>query len=352
IQVSYSSIPTPQGAQIADITHYVTPPTFDPSKAPPNLSICYTVKQTLATGVDLTLVIKNSSGTTIFSKIQTAVAKGSSCEPWNGLVNGVSVGAGTYQYAFYSVGQLIGSGTFYVTIAPTQPAPVITDLGPNLSTFNPYTQTTTFSYQLTQDAKVHFAIKDSSGTIVRHLQMKGTTNNGFANGTNSVPWDGKNDAPLSQILADGTYTYLIEAENANGQAQSKIGNITISTFGITSVSADPNPFNPELQPTTNLKFTLNQGAYVTITVSNALNNTFVKTIVSNQFYGAGSPFASWNGTDSTNTWVQTGIYNFKVDASLTPGGPVSYSATGNVQVNRTVVVTQNILDVSNIFANP
>ncbi|MCL1827356.1 MAG: T9SS type A sorting domain-containing protein, partial [Candidatus Cloacimonetes bacterium] len=82
----------------------------------------------------------------------------------------------------------------------------------------------------------------------------------------------------------------------------------------------PNPFNPE----TTISFNLARAQQVEISVYN-IKGQFVKTIAKEQF-GAGINKVTWNGTDSQNRQVSSGIYFYK------------FNTPDHIQVNKMLLV--------------
>ncbi|MDD3581819.1 MAG: flagellar hook capping FlgD N-terminal domain-containing protein [Desulfobacca sp.] len=67
------------------------------------------------------------------------------------------------------------------------------------------------SFNLAADAqKVQVTIYDASGNVVRNLSLESLTS-----GNHSLDWDGKNNN--GETVSDGTYTFAIAAQDAEGQ---------------------------------------------------------------------------------------------------------------------------------------
>lgn len=69
----------------------------------------------------------------------------------------------------------------------------------------------------------------------------------------------------------------------------------------------PNPFNPS----TTIRFGLNQDNYVSLKIYNALGQE-VATLV-NEFRNAGYHDVVWNGTDNSGNQVTSGIYFYRLN---------------------------------------
>ncbi len=74
-----------------------------------------------------------------------------------------------------------------------------------------------------------------------------------------------------------------------------------------SITNYPNPFNPS----TNISFNIKEDTDVEITIYN-IKGQKVKTLVDRKF-GQGQHKVEWNGTDSANKSVGSGVYFYKVD---------------------------------------
>ncbi|MEK7523686.1 MAG: hypothetical protein AAB588_01520, partial [Patescibacteria group bacterium] len=354
IAVSYSTTPPPP------VSPFITTHNANPAFIVQGQSsvISYTLGKNVT---NFRLSVRNQSGTineTLMSS--PSQVAGSYTQTWSGrFQNGVAVAdPGTYVYMFEATNEIPVAGSIVVN-TQGQAAAIITDLGPTPSPFDPLTAGTVFRYQLTQDSRVDITIL-SGLTTVKHLLVAGFSNNGFSAGTNNtgvnnVPsWDGRNDG--GTILANGTYTYVIAATNANGPAQPKSGSVTLGStvptpLDVNTPTADPNPFNPDTQLNLQLKFNLNLNAYVTVTVTRQDTGAFVKTLTTNQFFNAGTNLSvPWSATDMNNSTVPAGVYNFRVDAGLNPN-QIQDTTTGSLTINRGGVQS-GALDITNIYADP
>jgi flagellar hook assembly protein FlgD len=100
----------------------------------------------------------------------------------------------------------------------TQP-PVISDVSVSLNPFSVTTQgSTTLSYTLSESATATVLVLDANGNVVKSLlgPVAETGSN------QSVAWDGTDDS--GNIVADGTYTFRIDAVDA-------AGNSAVTQFG-------------------------------------------------------------------------------------------------------------------------
>ena len=72
----------------------------------------------------------------------------------------------------------------------------------------------------------------------------------------------------------------------------------------------PNPFNP----VTTLRYTVPEKEIVNISVYD-MRGKLVKTLV-NSFQSSGKKTVHWNGTDSRDNTVSTGVYLYKINAGI------------------------------------
>lgn len=270
------------------------------------------------------------------------------------------VPAGTYTFKVYGTSTVSGAGsdseinTVTVTRTPVQNNPVITDFGPTPGTFDPQRgESTTLRYQLNQNGTASVAIFSGTTTLPSMTVRQFGALNMTAGVTNQTVWDGKN--ANGQILPEGTYTYQIAAANQSGlAAQAKTGTIVVDYVNVSPILdlynayANPASFNADTQ-TTQLTWSMNQPASVTVKVRRSSDNTTVKTLAFNQSMSAGTNLSlSWNGTDDNGAFVPAGSYYFTVDGTSTTYGNDSVTSSA-FTVTRS---TQNVLDVYNAFANP
>ncbi len=84
---------------------------------------------------------------------------------------------------------------------------------------------TTIRYVLEKDAKVTISIYDLLGQLVRRIEIpKGTPEKGVQ-GTNKVPWNGKNKR--GRVVANGGYYCVVEADAGTGKHMRKVRKIMV-----------------------------------------------------------------------------------------------------------------------------
>lgn len=317
----------------------VSPSTFNPENQSTNLS--FSLNRSAIT----TITITNSNGS--FVKTLTAnhsYGSGSKNITWNGTdSNGNLVASGTYNFRIEARNSTYGSdsatASVYVTrngynnSSSSSSSMDVYNLTVNPSTFNPETQSTTFSFYLNRQASTTITVTNSNGSFVKTL----VSNQSYGSGSTSINWNGTDSN--GSLVASGTYNLRVDATNSTYGSDSATATIYVSRNGSSSssttdvynLSATPNTFNPGIQSTT-LSFSLNQQSTVTVTVTNS-NGSFVKTLVSNQSYISGPTSIIWNGTDSNGALVNSGTYNFRVDAT-------NYTVNGSDSETTTVYVTR------------
>ncbi|MBA7527475.1 hypothetical protein ES705_19651 [subsurface metagenome] len=86
-------------------------------------------------------------------------------------------------------------------------------------------QETTIIYDLEENAKVTISIYDLLGQLVRRIEIpKGTPERG-EQGTNKVPWNGKNER--GRVVANGGYYCVVEADTETGKHMKKARKIMV-----------------------------------------------------------------------------------------------------------------------------
>jgi hypothetical protein len=113
------------------------------------------------------------------------------------------------------------------------------------------------------------------------------------------------------IQAGETYRYKLESVSVNGFVNEEM--IIESTAPVPAEFAVfdnyPNPFNP----TTNIKFRLNEALKVRLAVYD-IQGRLINTLVDQTEYKAGEYIVQWNGRDIQGNTVATGMYFFRLNA--------------------------------------
>jgi hypothetical protein len=86
--------------------------------------------------------------------------------------------------------------------------------------------------------------------------------------------------------------------------------------------AGPNPFDPKVDESTNIRVTLNVSAYVTVKIYD-MGGDLVTTLRSNTRMEAGPTYVGWNGTTEGGTTVANGVYLAHIEVTGVGGGNAS-----------------------------
>lgn len=140
------------------------------------------------------------------------------------------------------------------------------------------------------------------------------------NGTGSniiAQWDGKNYTGTWQ--PNGLYKVLLQATDSVGRTVSSELVITIDTIKpvISNIGFTPSTFSPNgdgIDDTTNLKFTLSEGALVTVYIYESSGGSLVRELYREPWYIT-NPIdinMRWDGLSGTGVAVAPGSYIFKI----------------------------------------
>lgn len=322
---------------------YVTPTSFNPSNNETVKIYWYITNGDVASmEIEIFNGLKTQGGTKVMDLIgPNPVANVPNPVVWTGVNNNAQiVPNGTYYY-YVTVWNSAGSDEWAAPITVTGggnnncTTPALSDDKVVPGTFDPNSQSTTFSYDLNTEADVWVTIKNGSNQTVRQLYKHET------NGGNDLPqvWDGRNSS--NQIVAEGTYSYSVFASNTCGN-DTETGTVTVDYVGGgnsgtapvigSSVGNDsddyasPNPFDPNTQ-TTNIFYSLNTEADVWISIKDPSTNQTVEQVYQHQT--AGNRSQVWDGKNASNAPFPEKVYNYEIFASNSSG---SNTETGTVEV--------------------
>lgn len=285
----------------------VSPDTIKPdSEASGSCNISFT----LSAEAVVTAGIYNSSNALVKTLLNGTAAKGSKALTWDGKNGaGAMVGKGIYIYRI-NARDFTGTQTSTVrgTITVDFDLPTVTI---NSISSNPFeslgNNEVTVSYILSKKASVWAEIFSSSGSLVKRLGAAESK----LSGVNTAAWDGKDSQ--GALAKDGAYTikitasdFLVQQSSANG-----IINIAHTVPTITSVGDSPDPFKPGAAVSI-IKYTLSKDASVSIQLYNE-NKNLVKTLL-NATQKAGDSSITWDGKNSSGTYVPAGTYTYTIDA--------------------------------------
>lgn len=267
---------------------------------------------------------------------------------WSGSeINGVYM---IKVISFNSVGTAVDYDEVAVTVAnstsvPAITAPVISGLSITPSTFNARNgETANIDFSVNKTAYLTVTIYDGS-TVVRKFINYDDVANSYSAGSRRVIWDGKSNAGL--YVNDGVYTVRVSASNALGAdvetTSVTVANSTPATTApvISGLSATPNTFDAKDGETTNIDFSINNPANLTVTVRDG--STIIRRFANYDasiFYAVGSQRVTWNGKNDAGFYVNDGVYTVSVAANNGGGSDVE---TTSVTVG-TTVVNQGVID--------
>lgn len=309
---------TPQPVDV--ITNdYAYPQQFDPRLE--YTKIYFTLTEAVE---DLTVSVEKNGSHVVTLISNQSKSSGTYYVTWNGRdKNNVIVGEGEYRYIITAKGGF-GTDTEYGYIASsygsaTGISPDITGDYASPSTFDPQTEDTYVRYTLNTNADITVEIYDGAllvDILTDHVEK--------SSGSYSVRWDGR-DLNGDMVTPD-TYTYVIFAENAWGDDMEE-GSVTVDydevdpvvTPNITNAYASPKKFDPSEGEDTDITYTLNTCAYVTVKVYKKSDGAYVTTLEEVDYQCAGTHSVSWDGRDSGNDIVENGDYDIKVSANNSKG---------------------------------
>ncbi len=319
------------------------------------------------------LVINDASGREIaIIRTSNYLPAGSYADVWNGRrdYSNTAVTPGTYFYDFSGAYQQTVTGRVYVEAARNNlVAPVITSVSATPTTIY-QNQSSAIRYEVNQSARAEVAIY-KNGVFIKQLVSPTQYNNVSAYTVNQTTWYADNS--YGNRVEPGTYTYIIQARNANGIAASRSGSITVlagnsgnnqnpdnsPAMNVSGVTADPSTLDTSVRNSTDIRFTLNQNAYVTVRIENS-DGTLVRKLADQAYYSSGVRYVTWYGVDSNGYRAANGNYvivvtaqsanngtsdNERSSVGLTSNGYVPPPANnGNMPVN--------YLNVTNVTASP
>ena len=328
-QATLSADPA-SGPIIVNNSPAITAASDSPDPFSPTGSNVCTIKYTLPKTMNLTLKIYNNSNNIVKTLVDGTANSGINTATWNGKnESGTIVSSGVYIYKINGVdsagmtaNEIIGT----ITVDLTAPVISAADVSPN-----PFAPTgdnsAAITYTLSESAQTTITIYNSSNSLIRTIQSSAAK----PSGSNTVTWDGKNSA--GDIVQDGTYSVKITAVDKVGLSATPMTiNFMVKQAypSITSVSASPNPFAPDMVKSCSIKYTLSKNSTVLIKLYDD-NNTLVKTLL-NQAVTAGNNAAAWDGYKIDGSMAEDGIYTYKISAADSQGR-TSDTITGTITVD-------------------
>ena len=292
------------------------------------------ISGTFSETVAWTLEIRNSGGTLVKSASGSGATASFS---WDGLSGGQPLPDGTYTWTLRGTdawlnGTAVGSGQVVIdTVGPS-----ITALSPDgsvIGQFSPNGDGTVDTIATTATAS------EGGSLLVRVANASNTTVRTFTTsavvGTNTVTWDGRNDA--GTVVPDGLYAITIAGRDIAGNTgpgrSRTVRVVTLLGF----VAASPALFYPQdldrFAPSSTLSFKLSRPAHVTWTLRNAAGAIVLTHLDAD--VAAGTQSWVFNGTLPDGTMLPVGAYTSYVYAD---DGTYVYIQAATVTMNAFAVV--------------
>jgi len=166
------------------------------------------------------------------------------------------------------------------------------------------------------------SIKNSTGNTVGfdftdsygQYRIDGLKNGNLTVAANRVQYEYKRDELNLPDATSPTRIHNISLQKTDA-ATSISTNLTGKNLpsGIELNGNYPNPFNP----VTNIRFTLNQAARVTVTIYNIMGQEIIQ--LKNSSNAAGTQSLQWNALNKNGVRVQSGVYLYRVNATFENG---------------------------------
>ena len=252
---------------------------------------------------------------------------------WDGLVGGAAVPDGTYDWTIsgtdaWQNGTATGGGRLVVDTT----APLVSGLAPAAATpsvFSPnsdgYRDTVVTSVTLSEAGSLLVRITDGSDTTVRTMSVPA------AAGSNSVSWNGRNNA--GTLVADGDYTIQLAGRDTAGNIGPAVSRqltvVNLLGFVRTSLSIFYPQDLDQYANTNLLSFGLTRPAHVTWTIRNAAGAVVV-THLAAAAVGAGTLTWLFNGKDKDGVNLARGVFTSQVTAT---DGTVTISQSATFEMN-------------------
>ncbi|MGE3808914.1 MAG: FlgD immunoglobulin-like domain containing protein, partial [Gemmataceae bacterium] len=302
-----------------------SPNPFSPNNSPSTFDET-TISFQLSESATVSVIVDGAK--TVFSG---SLAAGTRSVNWDGKNSGGSfVADGTYTYRIQATDAAGNFSEQTGTVRVDNTSVVFSNVAANPAAISPanspgIADSTTISYQQSEDATVSVLIDGVGALVDSVFQSAGTYN---------VPWDGKDLGGF--FVADGDYTYRLQATDAAGNFSEFTGTIRVDNVDpvISSVIANPAVFSPIKSDQTSIGFNLNEVATVRVSIDG------VVVLLDDVQLSAGNNSVLWNGRDADGNLVLDGVYTYRIQATDLAGN--SSEQTGTVEVDNTSPVISNV----------
>ncbi|MGE5473611.1 MAG: FlgD immunoglobulin-like domain containing protein [Ignavibacteriales bacterium] len=325
---------------IMNVSH--TPEPFDPTIADAPAIIKYTISKNAVVIID----IYDNSSNLVKNLKRTSVKEGVNTCIWDGKNSlGTIVPDGVYTYSLITQnaqGRYSDAITGNITIDTS--VPEVRSLAVLPNPFEPNgSNKAVFFYNLSEEAKVTITLFDSTGKVIAVVENTDLK----PQGNNLSYWGGRNSS--GEIVPEGSYTYKLSAADLTGHiAKPFTGTLQVihSNPIIYDVSDNPDPFCPEKSSVT-IQFSSSEKGTAQVKVFDK-NGALVKTIFNDSIV-AGINKVVWDGKNSNNTIVESGIYTYKISAASS-FGKIAETVSDTVYVDSSAPIVSKIETNPNPFA--
>lgn len=308
-----------------NITDIVTSLTVTPSTINPLLGEHATVTYTLASASTTHVYVLNDQFSVVATLSPKAMATvGSHSLTWNGTVgniaNGLALANGNYSvriFAYDVNNNVVDYDFAVVTLGSTTPPP---SLGPDVTNLTAVpnsidagVDTTTISFSVNQAANLDVEVKQGTTLVKQFASYDGSVL--YPVGTQSMTWDGKNNA--GNVVSNGTYTVSVTATNSNGSdtetVNVTVNDVVVSNGVIENFKLYPsNTWDPSEDDELEIEFDL------TADVDNlritAEKGSKTIEILDEDYTDANDYSEVWDGTDEDGDEVAQGVWEIVVEA--------------------------------------
>ena len=311
-----------------------SPSIFNPEDpATPSTTISYDISK------DALVTVEIFNG---YDKVKTIAASisqtaGTQNFTWDGRNDaGSIVGDADYTVQITATSAVVDTffSTYKGTVTVEKGAPSIT--GVTLSP-EPYKLGTngnlSIMYSLSENSSVNINVNRGE-TLIRQVAVGQSKLAGF----NSIVWNGKDDA--GNNIPEGIYTVTIQGVDKSGNTGQAQGNVTCGySPAISAVSHIPDVFNPPVDVSAAVYFTLSNDANVTLRIMNGF--TPIRTIYAFPLT-AGEQCITWDGKDDSGKSVADGPYTYQIDAVSPTVSTFNSSYKGTITVENGAPALTNL----------